>query len=91
MTIYGTRFVYGAVQLTERELRVARCRAEAARRERELSRKFAATARKAVKDNLTAEERGTRVARSRAEAAVRERKLAREFASKKRVSKDSTV
>ena len=91
MTIYGTKFVYGAVQLTERELRVARCRAEAARRGRELSRKFAATATKAVKGNLTAEERGSRVAWARAEAAVRERELARKFASKKRVNKDSTV
>ena len=36
------RFVYYPIKLTEQEKRVARCRAEAAVRERDLARKFAA-------------------------------------------------
>ena len=42
MPTFGMRFVYFPIQLTEQEMRVARCRAEAAMRERELARKFAA-------------------------------------------------
>ena len=77
------KFVYGGNMLTEHELRVARCRAEAAGRERDLARKFAASAKKSVKEDLTAAEGGSRVARCRAEAAMRERDLARKFAAKK--------
>ena len=85
------QFIYGEIELTERELRVARCRAEAAGRGRELARKFAASAKKSVKENLTRLEDGSRVARCRAEAAARERELARKVAAKKRVKKVLTV
>ena len=43
MNIFGERFVYGKINLTEYQLRLVRCRAEAALRERELARKFAAS------------------------------------------------
>ena len=91
MTIYGIKFVYGAIQLTERELRLARCRAEAAGQERNLARKFAAATKKTVKEDWTVAEHGSRLARCRAEAAVRERYLASKFAAKKRVNKDSST
>ena len=51
MTIYGMKFVYGKMKLTERELVVARCRAEATVRERDLARKFAV--KKRVKEDST--------------------------------------
>ena len=50
------RFVYYPIQLTEQEMRVARCRAEAAVRERDLARKFAAKKKllnKGVKEDST--------------------------------------
>ena len=46
MPMYGIRFVYMPIQLNAREVRVARCRAEAALRERNLARKFAAAKNK---------------------------------------------
>ena len=48
--------MYYPVQLTEQEMRVSRCRAEAAVRERDLARKFAAARKllnKRVKENST--------------------------------------
>lgn len=89
--MYGTKFVYGEANLTEREVRVARCRTEAGVRERDLARRFAASAKKPVKENLTSVELGSRVARCRAEAAVRERNSARRCAAKKREKQDSSV
>ena len=86
MNTFGMKFVYGGNKLTERELRVARCRAEAAGRERDLARKFAVGAKKRVKEDSTVVGPELRVARCRAEAAVRERDLARKFAAKKRVN-----
>ena len=87
MNTFGMKFVYGGDKLTEREQRVARCRAEAAGRERDLARKFAASATKrSAKKDVTVEGPELRVARCRAEAAGRERNLARKFAAKKRVN-----
>ena len=51
MTIFGEKFVYGEINLTEYQLRLVRCRAEAALRERELARKFAAS-KKALKKRV---------------------------------------
>ena len=90
MTIYGMKFVYGEIKLIECELRVSRCRAEAAGRERDLARKFAAGAVKRVKKDLTIVVDGFRAARCRAKAAVRKRNLARKFTAKKSVKEDST-
>ena len=49
------RFVYVPIQLNAHELRVARCRAEAALRERNLARKFAATKNKVKVDSSVLE------------------------------------
>ena len=81
MTIYGMKFMYGAIQFTERELRVARYRVQAAGQKRNLARKFAAATKKTVKEDLTVVEHGSRLARCRAEAAGQERNLARKFAA----------
>ena len=61
MPVFGEKFVYGPVVLNEQQQRVARCRAEAAKRERELARKFAAKKRlrnRVVQEDVTDEEAG---------------------------------